>query len=64
MIDPILLQKLTHARPPAELLGQLAQLEPGLALPAALPLLAARLLGATGADEDDDGESEPELLTA
>lgn len=63
MIDPILLQKLSQTHPPAELLAQLAKLEPGLALPAALPLLAARLLGATGADDEDEG-AEPELMTA
>jgi len=63
VIDPILLQKLSQARPPAEFLSQLAQLEPGLALPAALPLLAARLLGATGATEDD-GEEPVEFVAA
>ncbi len=63
MIDPILLQKLTQAHPPAELIAQIARLEPGGTLPAVLPLLAARLLGATPADEDDEGLDE-ELATA
>lgn len=64
MIDPMLLQKLTQARPPAELLSQLAQLEPGLAFPAALPLLAARLLGATDAEDENHDGPEPELMSA
>lgn len=64
MLDSVLIQKLTHAAPPGELLRQLALLEPSAVLPAALPLLAARLLGATGADEDDGPDSEPDLETA
>jgi hypothetical protein len=59
MLDPVLLHKLTHARPAAELVAQLTQLDPQLALPAALPLLAARLLGAQDFEEDDEpGDAE------
>lgn len=64
MIDPAVLHHhLTHARPTAELIAQLVRLDPELAIPAALPLLAARLLGATGSDTDDD-ELEPERAIA
>jgi hypothetical protein len=62
MLDPILLQQWT-AKPTAELFHQLTRLDPELAIPAALPLLAARLLGAAAEDEDDD-LPEPELATA
>jgi hypothetical protein len=37
------------------------RLDPELAIPAALPLLAARLLGAAGSEPDDE---EPELERA
>lgn len=63
MIDPVLLQKIA-ARPPAELLQQLAQLDPELAIPAALPLLAARLMGATCAPDEEEDDPEPELASA
>ncbi len=63
MLDPMLFHKLTNTSPPAELIKQLARLDPDLAIPAALPLLAARLLGAVG-DDDDDEEPEPELVSA
>lgn len=64
MIDPLFLHHLTQARPTAELFHQLARLDPDLAIPAALPLLAARLLGASSLDEDEDNGAEPELASA
>ena len=62
MLDPMILHKLTHTAPPAEVLRQLAALNPELAFPAALPLLAARLLGASGVDDDADDENLPHLV--
>jgi hypothetical protein len=64
MIDPMLIYKLTHSSPTSELLNQLVRFHPELTIEAALPLLAARMLGATASDEDDDQPSEPELATA
>jgi hypothetical protein len=64
MIDPMLIYKLTHSSPTSELLNQLVRFHPELTIEAALPLLAARLLGATASDEDDDQCSEPELASA
>lgn len=65
MIDPIMLQKFA-TRGPAELLQQLMQLDPELAIPAAMPLLAARLMGAMAAPDDDeeDLEMESDLASA
>lgn len=63
MIDPILLHHWSAARPTAELFAQLSRLDPELAIPAALPLLAARLLGAV-ADDDEDDLPEADLATA
>jgi hypothetical protein len=64
MIDPILLHHWSAARPMAEVIHQLARLDPELAIPAALPLLAARLLGAAAEDDDEDMQPDPELATA
>lgn len=67
MIDPMLIQKLSQAEPSADALRQLAQLDPSLTMPAALPLLLARLMGPTCAsgDEGEEGEEfEPELASA
>jgi hypothetical protein len=65
MIDPLLLHHhLTHARPTAELIAQMVRLDPELAIPAALPVLAARLLGAAEVNDDEDEEPEPEAATA
>lgn len=63
MIDPMMLQKFA-ARGPAELLQQLMQLDPDLAIPAALPLLAARLMGATAAPPEDEEDLESDLASA
>lgn len=63
MIDPIMLQKLA-ARGPADLLQQLMLLDPELAIPAAMPLLAARLMGATAAPIDEEEDPETDLASA
>lgn len=54
----MLIQKLTQAEPSAEALRQLAQLDPSLTMPAALPLLLARLTGPTCASDEEDNEGE------
>ncbi len=64
MLDPHFLHHLSAAPPTAELFHQLARLDPELAIPAALPLVAARLLGAVGIDDDEESYGEPELATA
>ncbi len=64
MLDPMLIYKLTHSSPTSELLNQLVRFNPELTIEAALPLLAARLLGATASDEDDDQMPEVELASA
>lgn len=63
MIDPVLLQKFA-SRGPTELLQQLMQLDPELAIPAALPLLAARLMGATDAQVDEEDDLASDLASA
>lgn len=57
MLDPVLLH-LQQAKQSAQWFAQLIQLDPELVLPAALPLVAARLMDAGGADEDADDELE------
>jgi hypothetical protein len=64
MIDAALFHHLTTARPGGELITQLAQLDPELAIPAALPLIAARLLGAIAADDEEEDRPQTELATA
>ena len=54
MLDPVL-HHLHQARETATWVAQLMRIDPELMLPAALPLLAARLMDAGG--YDDDGES-------
>jgi hypothetical protein len=57
MFDPMLLQ-LTQAKQTAVWFAQLMRLDPDLVIPAALPLLAARLMDAGGTEEesgDDNG---------
>jgi len=56
MFDPVLAH-LHQAKQSAQWFAQLIQLNPELVLPAALPLLAARLMDAGGIDEDGDDES-------
>lgn len=58
MLDPVMLH-LHQAKQSAQWFAQLMQLDPELMMPAALPLIAARLMGAGGADEDGDEEPGP-----
>ncbi len=56
MFDPVF-QHLSQAKQTAVWFAQLMRLDPELVIPAALPLLAARLMDAGGIDEDPaDGE--------
>lgn len=55
MLDPVLFH-LHQAKQSAQFIAQLIQLDPELVLPAALPLLAARLMDAGGIDDDGDDE--------
>jgi hypothetical protein len=56
MLDPVL-HHLHQAKETATWVAHLMRVDPELMLPAALPLLAARLMDAGGCD--DDLESEP-----
>jgi len=58
MLDPVM-QHLHQARETATWIAQLMRIDPELMLPAALPLLAARLMDAGGI-EDDSELDEPE----
>lgn len=61
MLDPVL-HHLQQAKQTAVWVAQLMRVDPELMLPAALPLLAARLMDAGGVDDDvDDGEADLEL---
>jgi hypothetical protein len=55
MLDPVLLH-LQQAKQSAQWFAQLVQLDPELVLPAALPLLAARLMDAGGSEEEFDDD--------
>lgn len=55
MLDPVLLH-LHQAKQSAQWFAQLMQLDPELMIPAALPLVAARLMDAGGADDEGDDE--------
>jgi hypothetical protein len=58
MLDPVL-HHLQQAKQTAIWVAQLMRVDPDLMLPAALPLLAARLMDAGGAeDEAEDGDQE------
>ncbi len=58
MLDPVL-HHLQQAKQTAIWVAQLMRVDPDLMLPAALPLLAARLMDAGGAeDEVEDGDQE------
>lgn len=57
MFDPVV-PHLHHARQTAEWIAQIIRLDPDLGLPAAMPLIAARLMGAGGSmltDEETEG---------
>jgi len=60
MLDPVL-HNIQQAKQSAQFFAQLMQLNPELMLPAALPLIAARLMGADGFEEEDEDVSEPEF---
>ena len=61
MFDPVI-QHLPQAKQTATWVVQLMQLDPELMIPAALPLLAARLMDAGGVEEDPEPEStDPQL---
>ena len=53
MFDPVL-HHLHQAKQSAEWFAQLIRLDPELMLPAALPLVAARLMDAGGVDDEDE----------
>lgn len=55
MLDPILAH-LHQAKQSAQWFAQMIQLDPELVLPAALPLIAARLMDAGGVEDDVDEE--------
>ena len=55
MLDPVLVH-LHQAKQSAQWFAQLISLDPELMIPAALPLVAARLMGAGGVDDDGDDE--------
>ena len=57
MLDPVL-HHLHQAKETASWVAQLMRVDPDLMLPAALPLLAARLMDAGGCEDD----VEPSLL--
>lgn len=57
MLDPVL-HHLHQAKETASWVAQLMRVDPELMLPAALPLLAARLMDAGGCEDD----VEPSLL--
>ena len=59
MLDPVM-QHLHQAKETASWVAQLMRLDPELMLPAALPLLAARLMDAGGVDDEADVDA-PDL---
>lgn len=64
MLDPVV-QHLSQAKQTATWVAQLMHLDPELMLPAALPLLAARLMDAGGVEDEPDVEPEdPDLRLA
>ena len=63
MLDPVM-QHLSEAKQTATWVAQLMHLDPDLMLPAALPLLAARLMDAGGVEEETDGEEDSEAQVA
>jgi len=63
MLDPVM-QHLSEAKQTATWVAQLMHLDPDLMLPAALPLLAARLMDAGGVEEETDGEEDSEVQVA
>jgi hypothetical protein len=61
MFDPVF-HHLQQAKQTAIWVAQLMRVDPELMLPAALPLLAARLMDAGGMDDEpDEGDAELEM---
>ena len=61
MLDPVL-HHAYQAKLSAQFFAQLMKLDPELVFPAALPLLAARLMGADLSDDDlDEDLGSPDL---
>ena len=56
MLDPVM-QSLQQAKQTAVWVAQLMRLDPELMLPAALPLLAARLMDAGGVEDEPEAEA-------
>ncbi|MSR01614.1 MAG: hypothetical protein EXR94_02570 [Gemmatimonadetes bacterium] len=56
MLDPVF-HHLHQAKQSAQYFAQLMQLDPELVFPAALPLLAARLMGSEACE--DEGDEDP-----
>ena len=56
MLEPVV-QHLSQAKQTAIWVAQLMHLDPELMLPAALPLVAARLMDAGGVEEESDDET-------
>ena len=57
MLDPVV-QSLTQAKQTATWVAQLMHLDPELMIPAALPLLAARLMDAGGVEDDPEEQTD------
>jgi len=60
MLDPVL-HHLQQAKQTAVWVAQLMRVDPELMLPAALPLLAARLMDAGGVEDDDADTADPSV---
>jgi hypothetical protein len=61
MLDPVM-HHLQQAKQTAVWVAQLMRLDPELMLPAALPLVAARLMDAGGVDDDPEADlSDPSI---
>jgi hypothetical protein len=60
MLDPVL-HHLQQAKQTAVWVAQLMRVDPELMLPAALPLLAARLMDAGGVEDDDPDTADPSV---
>jgi len=60
MLDPVL-HHLPQAKQTAQWFAQLIQMDPELVLPAALPLIAARLMGVGALDDEPEDDPDPEM---
>lgn len=57
MLDPVV-QSLAQAKQTANWVAQLMHLDPELMIPAALPLLAARLMDAGGVEDEPEEQTD------